>query len=178
MFEGGTIEPLDTKRHDRTSFASGVAQVDNYLHKTANKLAKADNVRGFVLVSPQGDLVGYYALNAHGVEHSELPSAFARDRPGHGVIPAMFIAMMGVDARWQGQGLGGLLLADALKRVRRISEDAGVALVLLDVLDCGNPTNVERRAAVYKRFGFQALPGKARRLFLPVSMLRQLPVDR
>lgn len=172
MIDEGWIEPLDPKRHDRAGFASGVAQVDNYFHKTANKLTKADNVRVFVLTSRAGDLLGYYALNAHSIDHVELPSAFGRNRPGHGQIPAMFIAMMGVDAKHQGEGLGGLLLADALRRIVRLSDEAGIALVLLDVLDCGIPANVERRMSLYMRFGFQPLPGKSTRLFVPISMLR------
>jgi hypothetical protein len=39
------IEPFDPERHDRAAFSCGVEQVDNYFQKTANKLAKADNVR-------------------------------------------------------------------------------------------------------------------------------------
>lgn len=39
------IEPFDAARHDRDGFSCGIAAIDNYFHKTANKLAKADNIR-------------------------------------------------------------------------------------------------------------------------------------
>ncbi len=168
------IEPLDPKRHDRTSFASGVGPVDNYLRKTANKLAQADNVRAFVLVSREGRIVGYYTLNAHDIHYSDLPGSFARNRPSHGRIPAAFISMIGVDARYQGQGYGGLLLADALKRIYRASRDLGIAVVLLDVLDCGDPVQVERRKQLYLRYGFRALSEAPLRLYLPVATIGQL----
>ena len=32
-------------QHDRTAFSCGIAQVDNYFHKTVNKLAQADTIR-------------------------------------------------------------------------------------------------------------------------------------
>lgn len=46
---GSVIEPFDPSKHDRTAFSCGVEQVDNYFQKTANKLAKVDNVRLFVM---------------------------------------------------------------------------------------------------------------------------------
>jgi hypothetical protein len=38
------IEPFDPAHHDRTGFICGVAAVDNFFKKTANKLVKAGNV--------------------------------------------------------------------------------------------------------------------------------------
>ncbi|WP_235865907.1 hypothetical protein [Pseudovibrio exalbescens] len=36
--------------------------------KAANKLAKADNVRLYLMVNPSGSAIGLYALNAHAVD--------------------------------------------------------------------------------------------------------------
>jgi len=82
------IEPFDPERHGRAAFSCGVEQVDNYFQKTANKLAKADNVRLYVMVDPAGMVIGFYALNAHAVHFADLPAKFARTRPSHGNIPA------------------------------------------------------------------------------------------
>lgn len=168
------IEPLDPARHDRASFGSGVDQVDNYFRKTASKLARADNVRAFVLLSPERELIGFYTVNAHSIDFSHLPVSFTRDRPGHGQIPAAFISMIGVDVRYQGKGLGGLLLADALKRIGRAAKDLGVAIVLLDILDCGDPAKVERRKHLYMRYGFQPLPDLPLRLYLTTARIEAL----
>lgn len=121
------IEPLDPDKHDRAAFSCGVDQVDNFFRKTANKLARADNLRVWVLATPTDDLVGFYTLNAHAIDYAELPGRYARTRPGNGSISAAYISMIGVDSRHQGQGYGGDLLIDALKRIQQANEAMGVA---------------------------------------------------
>lgn len=167
------IELLDPERHDRDRFSCGVETVDNYFRKTANKLAKAGNARVYVMISETGDVIGFHALNAHSVDFTELPSRYARTRPSHGAIPAAFISMIGVDQRYSGQGYGGDLLADALLRIVQAAERIGIAVVILDVLDDGNPDHVARRKTLYLRYGFQALPSNPLRLFLPVAAIRE-----
>lgn len=168
------IEPLDPAKHDRAAFSCGVGQVDNFFRKTANKLATADNLRVFVMVAPAGELIGFYALNAHALEYSDLPPRYARNRPGHGQIPAAYISMIGVDTRFAGKGYGGDLLADALTRIARAADDVGIAVVMLDVLDCGDAALVQRRLKLYTGYGFAPLPSQPLRLFLPLATVRDL----
>jgi ribosomal protein S18 acetylase RimI-like enzyme len=168
------IEPFDPDRHDRAAFASGVDAVDNFLKKTANKLARADNLRLYAMTDAAAALIGFYALNAHAIDYSELPGKYARTRPGHGNIPAAYISMIGVDARHQGRGYGGDLLVDALTRIVQAADAIGIAVVILDVLDDGDPVQVARRKALYKGYGFQPLPSRPLRLFLPLAAIRQL----
>jgi ribosomal protein S18 acetylase RimI-like enzyme len=174
------IEPLDPARHDRAAFGCGIPQVDNFFRKTANKLARADHSRTFVMVAPGGDLIGFYATNAHAIDYRELPARFARNRPAHGTIPAAYIAMTGVDRRYQGQGHGGDLLVDCLTRLTKIADTLGIAVVLLDVPDRGDPVQVARRVALYASYGFEALPSNGLRLFLPIATVRTLltPTER
>lgn len=168
------IEPFDPAKHDRTAFSCGVEQVDNFFKKTANKLVKADNLRVFVMVDRAGALIGFYAINAHKVDYTELPPKYARNRPGHGGIPAIYISMIGVDARYRGNAYGGDLLADCLKRIALIADNLGVSIVMLDVLDCGNPELVEKRKRLYAGYGFLPLPSNDMRLFLPLANVQQL----
>jgi GNAT superfamily N-acetyltransferase len=168
------IEPFDPERHDRTAFSCGVEQVDNFFRKTANKLSRAGNLRTFVMVGAEGELIGFYALNAHSVDYDRLPPRYARDRPGHGRIPAAYIAMIGVDRRFHGKGHGDDLLVDALIRIARAAEEIGLAIVMLDILDCGDPERVEQRRRLYMRRGFTPLPSNPLRLFLPVATVRKL----
>jgi ribosomal protein S18 acetylase RimI-like enzyme len=170
----GIIEPFDPARHNRAAFSCGVEQVDNFFKKTANKLVKADNLRVYVLVGSDGQLVGFYAINAHKVDYTELPAKYARDRPGHGSIPAIYISMIGVDVRFAGNGYGGDLLADCLNRIARISDELGVSVVMLDVLDDGKPELVEKRKRLYAGYGFTPLPSNDMRLFLPLATVKQL----
>lgn len=168
------IEPFDPARHDRAAFASGVDAVDNFLRKTANKLSRADNLRLYAMTDAAGALIGFYALNAHAIDYAELPTKYARTRPGHGSIPAAYISMIGVDAHHQGRGYGGDLLVDALTRIVQAADAIGIAVVILDVLDDGDPVQVARRKALYESYGFQSLPSRPLRLFLPLATVRQL----
>ena len=168
------IEPFDPERHHRTGFSCGVEAVDNYFKKTAGKLVSAGNVRLFVMVTPDGNLIGFYAINAHAVDYRDLPSRFARSRPGHGSIPAAFVAMIGRDQRYSGQGFGSDLLVDALRRITQAADVIGLAVVLLDVLDCGDPERTARRQSLYQSYGFQPLPSNPTRLYLPLATVRNL----
>jgi ribosomal protein S18 acetylase RimI-like enzyme len=171
------IEPFDPERHDRTGFSCGVEAVDNYFKKTAGKLVSAGNVRLFVMVNPDGNLIGFYAINAHAVDYRDLPSRFARSRPGHGSIPAAFVAMIGRDQRYSGQGFGSDLLVDALRRITQAADVIGLAVVLLDVLDCGDPERTARRQSLYQSYGFQPLPSNPTRLYLPLATVRNLMAE-
>lgn len=168
------IEPLDPARHDREGFSCGIAQVDNFFRRTANKLARAGNVRTFVMVGSEERLIGFYAVNAHAIDYAELPKRFARDRPAHGSIPAAYISMIGVDSRYQGQSYGGDLLVDCLARLAGAADALGIAIVMLDVLDCGDPDRVAQRLALYTGYGFQPLPSNGLRLFLPMATVQAL----
>jgi GNAT superfamily N-acetyltransferase len=167
-------EPLDVARHDRSTFESGVDEVDNFFRLTANKLTRAANLRTFVLDGGDGRVLGFYAQNASSIDYRDLPARFARTRPGHGEIPAVFIAMIGVDRRAQGQGLGQDLLVDCLWRIAEAERSIGIAVAVLDVLDCGIPARVERRLDFYLRHGFAPMPGRPLRLFMPVATLHEL----
>ncbi|GGN57381.1 MULTISPECIES: GNAT family N-acetyltransferase [Novosphingobium] len=171
---GASFETFDPERHDRTALSTGVVQVDNFFRKTANKLARADNVRVTVLVSPKRELIGFHAINVHAIDYRELPSRFARSRPAHGNIPAAFISMIGVDQRYQRQGYGGDLLFDCMVRIVRAADVVGIAIIVLDVLDCGDSEQVQRRKSLYQGYGFMPLASDPLRLFLPVASAREL----
>ncbi|MEP9404362.1 GNAT family N-acetyltransferase [Sphingomonas sp. VNH70] len=127
-----------------------------------------------MMVSPEDKLIGFYATNAHAIDYTELPDRFGRNRPAHGSIPAAYISMIGVDSRFQGQGYGGDLLVDCLTRLARAAEVLGIAVVMLDVLDCGDPEKVAKRVARYTSYGFQPLASNGLRLFLPMATVRML----
>ena len=83
------IEPFDPARHDRTAFSCGSDRIDNYLKRTAKKHQKDDFARVFVAVAPgETGILGYYAINAHGVEAQDLPATLSRKAPRHGYVPA------------------------------------------------------------------------------------------
>jgi GNAT superfamily N-acetyltransferase len=154
--------------------AQPIAPIDNFFRRTANKLTRAGNLRTFVMVSPAGELIGFYAANAHAVDYAELPDRFARNRPAHGSILATYITMIGADRRSQGRGYGDDLLVDCLVRLAGAADALGIAVVLLDVFDCGDPPKGREAHGALHQHGFEPLPSNALWLFLPMATVRTL----
>jgi len=167
------IEPFDPDVHDRTAFSCGADQIDNFLKFTAKKHQRGDFARVWVAVADRNpNVLGYYSINSHAIETGQLPRKFAKHAPNHGGVGAVYISMFGVQSSAQGKGIGTLLIADALKRIARISDDLGIFAVVLDVLDEGGAEKVETRQAFYKRLGFIEFPSQPLRMFLPVATIR------
>jgi ribosomal protein S18 acetylase RimI-like enzyme len=166
-------EPLDPEKHDRAAFSCGVDRLDNYLKRTAKKSQKGDFTRIFVAVNPEAStVVGYYSMNAHGIEGDGLPEALTKRGPRHGVIPAAYLSMIAVDQNAQGVGLGKILLADALKRLIPLADQIGISVVVLDVFDDDGPEAYERRINFYEGMGFKSLSTRRSRMFLTLKDIR------
>lgn len=169
-----TIQPFDPKTHDRTAFSCGVPQIDNYLKLTAKKGSKADVVRVWVVIDEKSNIVGFYGINMHAIDVKEMPDAYQKKAGKYGLLPAAFIAMIGVDENQQGNGVGSALVADAISRIARVSEEIGTCVIILDVFDDGEADTVARRKIYYESFGFLPLPDQPLRLFMPVQTAREL----
>jgi GNAT superfamily N-acetyltransferase len=155
------IEPLDTRRHGRDGFCSGVPELDRYLLARASQDARRRVAAPFVLVLPPSQsVVGYYTLSNATVLAAELPTEVTKRLPRYPLLPATLLGRLAVDERHRGAGLGTLLLLNALRRALR-SEVASMA-VLVDAKD-------EGAAAFYRRHDFQHLPDHPRRMFLPMA---------
>ncbi len=169
-----TIKPFDPLVHDRVNFSCGIPQIDNFLKLTAKKGSKADVVRIWVIINEYSHVVGFYGINMHAVDVRDMPASYAKKAMKHGMLPAAFIAMVGVDQNQQGNGIGSALIADALSRIARVSDEIGTCVIVLDVFDDGNREAVERRKNYYEEFGFICLPDQPLRLFMPVQTARDL----
>ena len=171
---GIIIEPLDPQKHDRAAFSCGTARLDNFLKRTARKHQAGDFTRVWVATeSGQTDILGYYALNAHTLEGNDLPGHLTKNAPRFGGIPAVYLSMIAVDRRYQGQGVGRILLADALGRAVGAAEQIGLKAVVLDVIEDGGAEITERRRAFYAAMGFQSLPSRPLRMFISIETVRR-----
>lgn len=161
--------------HDRDGFTCGVSQVDNFFKKTANKLTKAGNSAVYVMASQTGDVAGFYAMNAHAIHFENLPPRYKRTAPNHGSIPAVYISMIGRNVKYRGQKIGEDLLVDALCRASRATKTGfAAAVIMLDVLDCGDASRVANRKAIYEGFQFQSLASDPLRMFMPMRIADEL----
>ncbi len=81
--------------------------------------------------------------------------------------------MIAVDRRYQGQGVGRILLADALSRTAKAANQIGLKAVVLDVIEDGGAEITERRRAFYAAMGFQSLPSRPLRMFISIETVRK-----
>lgn len=119
----------------------------------------------FVLVLPDGSVVGYYTLSATGVKLTELPANITRKLPKYPLVPATLLGRLAVDKIHQGRGYGRFLLADALLRAVR-SEIASFAIIV-DAKD-----EVGRR--FYERESFLPFLDQPLRLFRLIADIAKL----
>ncbi len=155
------IEYLDKKQHDRQSFDCGVDVLNHYLQRQATQDMRRQVAICYVAVDTATDhLAGYYTVAAANMALNDLPEATAKKLPRYPVIPAVRIGRLAVARSFQGRKLGGLLLADAIKR--SLHTGVGVYAVLVDAKD-------QQAADFYGKFGFMPLLDQPLTLFLPVS---------
>ena len=153
--------------NDRASFSCGVPALDTYLQKQVGQDVRRRVAVAFVATSDGKTIAGYYTLSQYSVDLGDLPEELAKRLPKYSVVPATLIGRLAVSTAFRGQGLGELLLMDALTRCLRNSRQVASAAVIVDAKD-------ERVAAFYRRYGFLDLPRIARRLFLPMATIETL----
>lgn len=158
------IEAL-TAHHDRTGFDSGVDALNRYFKTQAGQDARRHIAAPFVLLDDEDRVAGYYTLSSTSVALADLPASVTKRVPRYPTLPATLLGRLAVDRRQQGQGLGRLMLADALHRVWR-SEIASFA-VIVDAKDDG-------AARFYAREGFMPFPDRALKLFMQMETVASL----
>ena len=160
------IEPLD-RHHERDQFTCGHASLDDYLQRLASQHAQRDFSRTFVAVSPPDPrILGYYSLSAGAFDLSVLSDTQRKHLPKHSV-PVAHLGRLAVDLSVRKQGLGTLLLLDALALGERLANDLGLHAVEVHAID-------DDARAFYIHHGFEALQDDPRHLYLPMKSIRQL----
>lgn len=149
------IEPAD--RLDE--FSCGYQSLDLWL---CNQVLRAERERtATTYVVTQDDMViAYYSLAAHSVERASIGGGrLARNAPD--MVPAILLARLAVDERWQGRHLGSSLLAHAVTTARTAGTMIGLRAIVVDPIDAN-------AAAFYTRYGFRTFPARPDRMFYPL----------
>lgn len=154
------IEPLG--KHDRAAFSCDVAALDEWFHLRAGQDEKRNMARIFLAIDDQCGVVGFYSLSSFTLAIADLPPAQAKRLPRYDAIPAALIGRLARDVRVRGEGVGDLLLADAIHRVIRASRSLAVFAIVVEAMD-------GKAATFYRDFGFVPFPNRPLRLFIPAS---------
>ena len=103
------------------------------------------------------------------VLHEDLPETESKGLPRLDV-PVALPGRLAIDRSAQGQGLGALLLVDALRKSLHIAEQGGMRAVEVDAID-------EAARTFSLHFGFRSLKDDPRHLFIPMHEIRKLKLD-
>lgn len=164
---GYLIEQLD-KSHNKANFNSGEDSLNNYLQKQATQDIKRNLSVVYVLLDPDTrNVLGYYTLCASSILLDSIPQKHSKKLPRYPLIPVTLLGRLAIDIKLQGQGLGALLLTDALKRAAELSLRLGSMAVIVEALNSS-------AIAFYEQFGVQRFLNKTNQLFLSMSVIKKL----
>ena len=154
--------------HRKNEFSCGKEILDNYLYKQANQDIKRKLAACFVINDQETNLLkGYYTLANNSIPQEIIPIQFQKRLPkSYSSVPTTLLGRLAIDNRFQGKGIGKLLLIDALKRSYEISTSIGSFAVVVDPLD-------ENAENFYNKYGFIKLPDSGK-MFLPMNAIKEL----
>lgn len=159
------IELLN-KNHDRNSFDCGNYALNRYLQTTARQHTEKGLSRTFVLIGSEEPfkIIGFFTLSVCEVEIAKLPPKLAKKYPSK--VPGVKLARLAVAIDFQRQGIGTILIFEALKKALIISENAGIIGLFVDAKD-------ETAKGYYEEYGFVSLEN-ALEMFLSLEVIKQL----
>lgn len=165
MNEPYLIKLFDKALHDRSAFSCGVEAIDRWLRESVSDQIRENRLRLWCATDRlSGRLIGFYALNTHSLTALEAP-VLAR-RSERLPIPTIYLPVLAIASDLQGAGLGKTLMAHAIQRAGRLSEEIAIKAIILDVLD---DEKLQQRLAFYRSLGFQQPGHDPRRLFLSIE---------
>ncbi len=95
-----------------------------------------------------------------------MPTGARRHVPRYPLVSATLVGRLAVSEARQGERLGAMLLADAVRRAYASADTVGSSMLVVDAIS-------QRAAAFYEGNGFVRLPDSLR-LVLPMQTIRRL----
>ena len=159
--------PLDPS-YNKNAFSCGKPALDTYLQTQAGQDIKRRLAICFILPSENKLIKGFYTLSNDSILQKNLPDEIKKKLPqSYTKIPVTLLGRLAVDQKFQGKGIGELLLLDALKRSYDVSVKSIASLaIVVDPID-------ETAFRFYKKYGFLELPD-SQRMFLTMKTISQL----
>jgi ribosomal protein S18 acetylase RimI-like enzyme len=160
------LDKLD-KSHDRNSFDCNSEALNKYLRQTARQHNQKGISRTFVLVDTKQSkvIIGFFTLSLCEVRSEKLTEVIARKYLL--IVPGVRLARLAVDKYYQHQGIGEILIIEAMKRAIVIADNGGGIGLFVDAKD-------EKARNYYSRYGFVSLKDNVLEMFLPLSTVREI----
>lgn len=114
-------------------------------------------------------IAGYYTLTSTGIRVDDLPEdALSKFKlPRYPMLGGTLIGRLARDVSFRGEGIGELLLIDALKRAAKSRVEIASFAVVVDAIN-------DKAVNFYKKYGFVEFRDEPMRLFIPMSTVDDL----
>ena len=160
-------EEAITRKHDRTAFDCGDAELNVFLMRYARQSHDQGAAKTFLAIDDKTRAVlGFYSLAPASLAYHRAPEAVQRGLARH-EVPGFRLARIAIDRAHQGQGLGGQLLLAAGRRCLMAAAVVGGTVLIIDAKD-------DRAAALYVSYGAMLLVDAERTLVLPLATIQGL----
>jgi GNAT superfamily N-acetyltransferase len=156
------IEKL-RRSHDLDGFDCGREALNRFLIRYAFPNQQAGASQTYVALADR-EVAGYYTLVVGQVEYGDAPDRLTKGLSRH-PVPIMLLARLAVAATWQGKGLGGGLLKDAMLRTLQAAEIAGIRAFAVHAKD-------DAARSFYERFDLVRSPSDPYHLFRLLKDIR------
>jgi GNAT superfamily N-acetyltransferase len=153
--------------HVRDPFDSGDQHLDTFLKRYASQNEDRGLSRTYVLVTGHEPRVfGYYSISNGSVRSDHFPEEESKRLPKY-PTPVVHLGRLAIDRTLQGQGLGSLLLADAVRKAHQVSLiSAAYAIEVVAKSDAAK--------RFYEKHGFKSFSDDPLHLFLNMKVARKL----
>lgn len=160
MFEEQLLGP---QRHDRQSFTSGVAELDDYLHRFAIQQSKKGIavVRVLVDTDTPKTILGYYSLSAAQVDATHLDERAQQKLPRY-PVPCFRLGRLATDVSQRRRGLGRILIGCAVERCLEAQKHVAAYALLVDAKGA-------QAKSFYQHYGFIPCRDQPMTLYLPLG---------
>jgi len=161
------IELLD-KKHNRKDFDCGKELLNDYLKTQAGQDVKRKLSACFVLADSETKVIqGYYTLSNNSIPLSSFSEQIQKKLPkSYDSIPTTLLGRLAIDKKYQGKGIGKIILIDALKRSFGISNEIGSFGIVVDPMD-------DEAKGFYQKYDFIELPD-SKKMFFATQTLKGL----
>ena len=153
--------------HRKNDFDCGKEMLNSYLQRQANQDMQRHLSVCFVIVDNADLVKGYYTLSNASIDRDLIPDNVKNKLPkSYSNLPVTLLGRLARDKKYKGEGLGELLLLDALKRCYDTSATVGSMAVVVDPID-------KQAKNYYLKYGFILLPD-SQKMFLPMKTIGYL----
>ncbi len=158
------LQPTD----ERTGFSCGDSDYDDYIRKYAGQNDFRHHIGRTLVVVDDERVVGYATFTLGELAADNLPESTAKTLP-HYPVPVLRLARLAVDERYQGIGLGTLLVNRLLGLALQLRGQYGCVAVVVDAL-----LNAQ---AFYEKLGFELSVAVVGRPRVTGTVLMSLPLS-